>query len=116
VPTQDGVIIAGWDGSNPTVVQPDIWGEARWSPTGDYVALVEGAAQQDKGIVIVGPDGATRTIYRGDARFTHWSPDGNRLAFSARTPSGAVEAFVISVDGSTLRQVTHLSGIYFVAW
>ena len=52
---------------------------------------------------------------------SHWSPDGKRIAFTGRNdPKGEVAVFVMNVDGSELRQVTHLSseegGAQWPAW
>jgi TolB protein len=41
---------------------------------------------------------------------SHWSPDGKRIAFTGRTePKGELVVFVMNVDGSARRQVTHLA-------
>lgn len=60
--------------------------------------------------------GRERTIVRGrDVAVPRWSPDGNALAYLART-GGVLQAFVRDRDGHT-RQLTHAGGdVIDVAW
>lgn len=36
-----------------------------------------------------------------------WSPNGNKIAFSARTENGSFEIYVVNADGSGLMQITN---------
>ena len=84
---------------------------ARWSPDGRRIAfrsvrdtlIHEGLRERTTNIYLLGSDG------RGEVRLTggpgpvgcpSWSPDGSRIAYSRREPSGSENIFVIHADGS----------------
>jgi dipeptidyl aminopeptidase/acylaminoacyl peptidase len=108
-------------------------GSIPWSPDGRYIAatgfvehqceesglseLEKDACQFDDRRVIYLEDVATgevRPLASGYAPV--WSPDGSRLAFLSNR-SGAIEIWVIHVDGSNLQQLTVEDGTisrYFI--
>jgi Tol biopolymer transport system component len=46
-----------------------------------------------------------------------WSPDGNRIAFSARTEKEPFEIYVVNADGSGLKQITNdTTEDYWTSW
>lgn len=93
-----------------------------WSVTGRIAFVNEddqyGTPSPDDGLITIRPDGArTRRLfgrYWGTGASPDWSPDGRRLAFSAR--SGHI--YTIRANGRGLRRLTELdwSGNTDPAW
>ena len=84
-----------------------------WSPTADRIVFtrytVEGEDAAPPKIWSVAPDGSDLVqVTQGEAPdfLPAWSRDGTRIAFT-RELQGSAEMFVMSADGSDLRQLTH---------
>ena len=101
---------------------------ARWSPDGTRIAfrsvrdtlIHEGLRERTTNIYLLNSDG------RGEVRLTggpgpvgcpSWSPDGSRIVYSRREPSGSENIFVIAIDGSNdIRLTDDTLGNTFPEW
>lgn len=90
-----------------------VTGDARGTLPGSngLIAFARVAANGDEEIYVMRPDGSgvTRITSPGFVdRGPEWSPDGRRIAFaSSRGRSDRAAIWVINVDGSGLRRLSH---------
>lgn len=77
-----------------------------WSPDGQWIAYLAGDTIPDIAIVNV-ETGETRVLAPSPAKDLNpdWLPDGTRLAFASNR-NGRDEIFTVSLDGSTLTNLT----------
>jgi len=98
-----------------------------WSPDGSQIAFRSNwVSEVSWEICVADADGSdieclTNFAVRGiEHRFPTWSPDGNRLAFDSNRDgdANAYDVFVMSADGSGLRNLTSESGSpsFFPDW
>ena len=83
-------------------------------PSPDGESLLSWTPGPDEGISIVGVDGDNlRPLAVGAARsprFPRWSPDGKHISYNAFAgPDSTLDAWIIDMDGSRLRQLTDAS-------
>jgi TolB protein len=106
------------DGSNqPTKLTPDGAEDLypAWSPDGKKIAFASKRdGHQGFGLYLMDADGKNpRQIMKtdGDASClaAAWHPDGKRIAYT-ESVGQALEIFLIDLDGSNKKQVTHLGG------
>jgi Tol biopolymer transport system component len=96
-----------------TELIPHVDSPVTFAPGGKQMAFLrrDGETWQSASIIIADPDGQNQRALlsrKSDEQFScpslSWSPDGNSIAFSARTESGQVEVLSASVaDGSVSR-------------
>ena len=121
-PTEGSIAFASKrSGHFHVYVMPAAGGEARqvtsgpnddtrptWSPDGKRIAFARGGELYS----VAAGGGEPRRITRalgGDAGDPAWSPDGKQIAYDYRRPGFSTrEIWVLDVDGSRARQVTHL--------
>jgi Tol biopolymer transport system component len=116
------------DGTNRRVLAttkaPLLLDQAHWSPNGKMIAvevntIAAGGEIKGSAIGIVSVASGALTMVTSDAGFysyPDWSPDGKRLVFDANgnslwenLPTGrATNLFTSNIDGTDLRQITHL--------
>ena len=83
-----------------------------WSPTGDVIAFTELISER---IWLMSPGGTNRVqvisqeVTKG--RNPTWSPDGQRLALSCRSPEVGYDICIIKRDGTGYIELTSESGI-----
>lgn len=92
----------GTDVQRLTAFHKEDWAP-RWSPDGQWIAFLSGREGRAR-VFVVRPDGrdtrpASGSAATGDEREVAWSPDGRKLAFVGRLPSGETRIWVASVDG-----------------
>ena len=91
--------IVGADGDNAHRVTGG--GSAVWSPDGKRLAV------GGYGLRITGPDGThAKTIAAGETEVAAWSRDGRRILFTSYR-DGNPEVYVVRLDGTGLRRLTH---------
>jgi Tol biopolymer transport system component len=84
--------------------------ELVWSPNGRRVALVHFGTPRHAGIFLAAPDGrGRRRLTRGLDTEPSWSPDGRAIAFRRGLLIGDI--YVVNMDGSGLRNLTHTRGL-----
>jgi Tol biopolymer transport system component len=87
--------------------------DAQWSPDGIHLSFSRAptpSAWRSSSIWIVRRDGASaRRLARG--QFGRWSPDGTRLVLDAPTPGSDGDLFVVWVDGTARRRLTHTAAL-----
>jgi Tol biopolymer transport system component len=92
--TADGPFMFGWS----------------WSPDGQYVVFMS----FNNKLEMMKYDGSERRVLVENASaVAHqaaWSPDGSKIAFQKSVLSGGGGVFIISADGSGLRQLTRDNG------
>jgi hypothetical protein len=88
-----------------------------WSPDGTRIAFSERVQASrysaDTFIRIIGANGTGLTTIKGLPvlpDYPAWSPDGSLIAFSAPAPGGNPQVFVVHPDGSSLKQLTDVTG------
>jgi dipeptidyl aminopeptidase/acylaminoacyl peptidase len=89
-------------------------GRASWSPDGDEVAYSCDGPRDGLEICLTPVDGSHSVLVpiRGLAPVhilydPAFSPDGKRLAFTARLQDAHVDVFTVDTDGTHLRRITH---------
>jgi Tol biopolymer transport system component len=86
-----------------------------WSPDGKTVASW-GCCIGTGGLDVVDvPAGPATRIFSGDIASAAWSPDGEQIAFS-RYEDGPGDLYVINRDGSGLRLLSDMGGIWASTW
>jgi Tol biopolymer transport system component len=108
-PSDRDLWVAGADGTDPRqLIAPANPGTLPWSPDGSSVA-VYGSVGDQSGVVVVPLTGEPRLISPGEILGIPsdivWSPDGNRLAYTAYDPSesNVPGVFLINRDGTGRR-------------
>lgn len=116
-----GIEVVSLDGVERTRVSPPDENDfdAALSPDGTRIAYAKRTVVNDAHglhssfrIGVMRADGAERRLVIDDTtalyRAPTWSPDGTHLAFmSTRGSDGTMQIWVVRVDGSGLRQLTH---------
>jgi dipeptidyl aminopeptidase/acylaminoacyl peptidase len=89
-----------------------------WSPDGNKIAFASETEQSLNDLYVMNRDGSSIrriTSFRkeelggaGGVLRSTWSPDGNRIAFSADTsgPTMATYLYIVNMDGSGLKRIT----------
>jgi len=86
-----------------------------WSPDGKTL-LSTGCCVGQGGLDLTDvPAGPTVRIFKGDIATAAWSPDGSEIVFS-RYQDGPKGLYVINRDGSGLRQLSDMAGIWALTW
>lgn len=84
-----------------------------FSPDGKRLVYMAGGSWTFTRLMVSAADGSNaQQINDGTsiAWNNHWSPDGNRIAFTGRkNPKSELAVFIVTSDGSEPRQVTHLT-------
>jgi TolB protein len=114
---QLAVFVVGADGSNPRRLTP--WAENAgdnpdWSPDGKWILFhnhVDDTRHQSQ-IFLIHPNGGGRKQLTHFPAGTHvasstFSPDGKWVALSKGPEGGNVDIFVMRIDGTQMRRVTH---------
>ncbi len=118
------------DGTGRSVLFEDdeiSFGNPSWSPDGSRIAFRSNLESEVSWeICVADADGSdieclTNFAVSGiEHRFPTWSPDGNQLAFDSNRDgdANAYDVFVMSADGSDLRNITSESGVpsFFPDW
>ncbi|HEX7263942.1 MAG TPA: hypothetical protein VF383_07165 [Candidatus Dormibacteraeota bacterium] len=111
------VFVVGSSGANPRRITP--WGNtysAVWSPNGKWIAFASNTNRTDLFVVHADGTGLKTITSAADGSFSFgpaWSPDSGRLLFvRGEADFGSTNLWIVSVDGSTLTQLTHLPGLY----
>jgi Tol biopolymer transport system component len=110
----DEVYVINVDGSGLTQLTTDGGSMPLWSPNGRWIAFLRHGA-----IWVMRADGSGQVSVMGDLGFDGpplWSPDGDRLAFSATDANGD-DIYVVNADGSRLVNVSNTPGPdFFGSW
>ncbi len=78
-----------------------------WSPDGQYIAFVS-LRSQGTGLYLGKLDGkGVRLVASGDVDSLDWSPNGQRIVFSASI-AGAPQVYSVSILGTGMRRLTQL--------
>lgn len=82
----------------------------RWSPDGRWLVFLSNRERRDR-LFLVRPDGTgTRALSgnatHGDEADAAWRPDGQAVAFTARTPDGKRQVWLATLDGRPPRPLT----------
>ena len=121
-PGLSAVFVASAGGSNAHRITD--WGEwttsARWSPSGDWIALDKIASGRFHSVFLMHPDGSDLHMVDPDPAATgsccaQWSPDGRYLAFEhvEHSSDHHVALYVVNVDGPAhRRRITAANGSY----
>ncbi|MGC8826705.1 MAG: hypothetical protein ACP5TV_06855 [Anaerolineae bacterium] len=111
-----GIYIMDADGTNVRLLMAGPLHFPRWSPDGKYIAFDGEPAGCKFEIYIMKADGTEmRQVTEhpkgcgGDNKAPVWSPDGKQLAYYStdRFGAGGFDIFVINVDGTGERALTH---------
>jgi Tol biopolymer transport system component len=94
--------------------------EIAWSPDGRRIAYGDTSMAQSP-FVVANVDGTgSRTIANVGQNYEpgiQWSPDGSELLFTSSSASGYWDLFVVSPDGTGLRQLTNDPNYdHFASW
>jgi Tol biopolymer transport system component len=113
------VLSAVDDGTDPVMLSSPYASQPAWSPDGARIAFV--SLSGDDGyheVQVMSADGSgvTGVTQRDSGAILRptWSPDGQRIAFAKCR--GACDIHTVSVDGSTLTQLTNLGTAVDPAW
>jgi len=93
-------------------------GKPSWSPDGSLILFHwphDRERNEGGGLFVIRPDGTgLRQVVSGLTSYgaeANWSPDGNTIVFNKNFPDEKdetpMELFLVNVDGSGLRQITH---------
>ena len=91
-------------------------GPLTWSPDGTLLAVVMNVRRL---VVIDVASGARRVVARGSIQGASFSPGSRRIAYaSSRLPrlSAHVDVYVVDVDGSATRRITHDGRSLWPVW
>lgn len=83
-----------------------------WSPNGYQIAFTSDRSGNPQ-VYIMDADGANQRRITYDSKYADspaWSPKGDKIAFMAMNDKGKFEIWTISPDGSSLKQVTDITG------
>jgi Tol biopolymer transport system component len=104
------------------VGSPDLQAsDPAWSPDGGWIAFKGGRFDDERGVYVMGPDGAgvrrlTKVAGADTAFSPQWSPDGRSIAFLAGEP-GSHSIWAINADGTAERQISAVGGdLYWPSW
>jgi eukaryotic-like serine/threonine-protein kinase len=87
--------------SQPLSAPPRAYTDPRLSPDGQRVAFGIQGTNSGVWLYELARGTLTRSIESGDNTFPIWTPDGKHLTFTSRsTPTGSLNLYWISVDGS----------------
>jgi Tol biopolymer transport system component len=83
-----------------------------FSPDGKQIAYRAWGDEHHRGLRILNlADGSTRALTSESDNFPAWSPQGDRICFTRKTPAPAFfDIFVIRTDGGDLKQLTNAAG------
>ncbi len=87
---------------------------ARYSPDGQYIALIGGMSNNE--IYIMNADGSDIkriTDNNISEKFVSWSPDGTRLTFIEGSLNSGGHIYIINIDGTGLQRITSGEAKYF---
>jgi len=115
-------------GENPPIAQCD--GVPQWSPDGSRILFLSNRHTGGRGyyanLYTMAPDGTSVSQFTAlegwVIMYAAWSPDGQRVAFSAAPSLDLTgDLYVVNADGTNLQQVTHTSesnelGLKNYAW
>jgi len=102
------------------VFDPDVWGinvgpglDPALSPDGKRVVFAANIRPDlfaPTDLIVVNLEDGTRTRVTDRGLSPVWSADGQRIAFTKTTSTGAFELYVANADGTGLRQITSGTG------
>ena len=99
-----GLLVVSSTGGQPTLLS-GLAEEARWSPDGRRLVVVQPGIPREAGLFLAAPDGRRRKrLTRGLDTSPVWSPDGRRIVFRRGLLVGDI--YVVNADGSKLDNVT----------
>ena len=93
-----------------------------WSPNGQRFLYISGRVTgEDRRLFVVNRDGTGKTnpttLSIDRDTLPQWSPDGRYIAFTRSLGNSTAELYIVSVDGSTVRQLTDRgAAIWYHYW
>jgi Tol biopolymer transport system component len=108
--------VSAQDGSSQRTLATDVApsrvaDSLTWTNDGTHLAYISGP-QVDTRLSLVRRDGSARAVIdtgRQDMQHLQWSPDGELVTFSSRTPEGALGIFAVNPQGGDLRLLAEQS-------
>jgi len=99
----------------PIISEPDVYFDGpRWSPDGRSIAVERHRLGAMPEIVVVDAETRTVRVVASDVRTRYvmpaWRPDGAALVVAAAREDETFNLEEVSVDGSSMRQLTHTTG------
>jgi len=84
-----------------------------WSPDGNQISYISCSGLSNCSISVVGADGSNpHPLFKTDANFFDWSPDGRQIVFAA-----AKTLNIINADGTNVRLITtQTQFVYSPVW